>query len=203
MGVVLQPGLRAALLAFAALAALVGGVGCASEYHPEYHPETSYRYVQNVNYNNTTVVQVPPAEAVLTARVSPPRVPSWAAEPAEPRAPAPPSPAALPPPVESAKPRPPLSPPVATIPQHAIRPNLPSTGIAACDQYLARLESCSQSYLSYGTEGFANLLETLDLTRRNYRRALRGATESTRATFVDSCETGLRMYERSLNGQCQ
>ena len=33
-----------------ALAALAALAGCSRSYHPEYHPETSYSYVQNVTY---------------------------------------------------------------------------------------------------------------------------------------------------------
>jgi hypothetical protein len=36
-------------------------VGCVHEYHPEFHPETSYSYVQNI----VTVIP-PPAPVVLT-----------------------------------------------------------------------------------------------------------------------------------------
>ncbi len=63
--------LRFALLALAGCV----GAGCLNEYHPEFHPETSYRYTQNVSYP-TTVVQnvVAPAAPSLpeAPRVGPP-----------------------------------------------------------------------------------------------------------------------------------
>jgi hypothetical protein len=40
-----------------ALCSVASVLGCVHEYHPEYHPETSYSYVQNV----VTVVAPPPA----------------------------------------------------------------------------------------------------------------------------------------------
>jgi hypothetical protein len=35
--------------------ALLVFTGCANEYHPEYHPESSYSYEQNVSYPTTIV----------------------------------------------------------------------------------------------------------------------------------------------------
>jgi hypothetical protein len=40
------------------IASAVALAGCASEYHPEYHPESSYKYEQNVSYPTTTVFTV-------------------------------------------------------------------------------------------------------------------------------------------------
>jgi hypothetical protein len=55
----------------AALAWLVAlpSAGCISEYHPEYHPETNYSYVQNI----VTVVTPPPSrEPAYTWPLPPP-----------------------------------------------------------------------------------------------------------------------------------
>jgi hypothetical protein len=44
-------------LASLGIAALLGAGGCASEYHPEYHPQSSYSVSQTVSYP-TTIFQV-------------------------------------------------------------------------------------------------------------------------------------------------
>lgn len=54
-----------------ALCSAASGLGCVHEYHPEYHPETSYSYVQNV----VTVVSAPPrvdAPSVALVAAPPP-----------------------------------------------------------------------------------------------------------------------------------
>jgi hypothetical protein len=63
------------LLVLAALTA-----GCLNEYHPEYHPQTSTTYVQNVSYPTTYVTQViaPPAVPTGHASVAPPERPAVA-----------------------------------------------------------------------------------------------------------------------------
>jgi hypothetical protein len=45
------------------LLVLAAPLGCLNEYHPEYRPETSVTYVQNVSYPQTTVVVMAPAGA--------------------------------------------------------------------------------------------------------------------------------------------
>ena len=55
---------RAATLVIAVAIPLAG---CASEYHPEYHPESSYRYEQNVSYPTTVLAVGGPAPVATEA----------------------------------------------------------------------------------------------------------------------------------------
>jgi len=75
---------------------------------------------------------------------------------------------------------------------------LGSTGIAACDAYLARVEACTGAML--GPQGRANVRESLDLMRRNFRRSLEqgGSPEM----LDDSCTTSRRTYDRSVASSC-
>ena len=63
---------RAAVLGLGVLAAAVLS-GCANEYHPEYHPQSSYNYEQTVSYP-TTVFEV--AGGVPTVANAPDIAPS-------------------------------------------------------------------------------------------------------------------------------
>ena len=64
------------------LVLLVMTAGCLNEYHPEYHPQTSTTYVQNVSYPTTYVTQVLAPPPVPTSRTSTARrerrAPAWA-----------------------------------------------------------------------------------------------------------------------------
>lgn len=55
--------MRALVLSVAVLLALPA---CANEYHPEYHPQSSYNYEQNVSYPTTTVFAVGSASPVVS-----------------------------------------------------------------------------------------------------------------------------------------
>ena len=55
-------------IAVPVIAAAIGVVGCASEYHPEYHPESSYRYEQNVSYPTTVLTVGGPAPVATEAQ---------------------------------------------------------------------------------------------------------------------------------------
>jgi hypothetical protein len=57
-----------------ALCAVASVVGCVDVYHPEYHPETSYSYVQNV-ITVVTPPPVPPAPIVVLPAAPPPVAP--------------------------------------------------------------------------------------------------------------------------------
>jgi hypothetical protein len=57
---------------------LLFGVGCVNEYHPEYHPVTSYTYVENVSYP-TVVIQT--AAAPPVAGLTPRRIEATKAAP--------------------------------------------------------------------------------------------------------------------------
>jgi hypothetical protein len=75
----------------AAIAAVVVATtgGCVDEYHPEYHPETSYDFEQRVSYP-TTVVQQESPEGALSAGVTQrhlPAVPPPAPAPSPPVSP--------------------------------------------------------------------------------------------------------------------
>jgi hypothetical protein len=43
------------------LASSMALVACSTTYHPEYHPESSYKYVQNVLYAQNVVVRPEPS----------------------------------------------------------------------------------------------------------------------------------------------
>jgi hypothetical protein len=78
-------GLRIALLSIVAAGGAV--LGCIKEYHPEYRPELSYRYVQNVSYPTTivqSVVAPPPPPAAQQRSPAPSAI--AVAAPAERRA---------------------------------------------------------------------------------------------------------------------
>ena len=47
--------MRIALLGVAAMFAYAASAGCASEYHPEYHPQSIYTVEQNVSYGATII----------------------------------------------------------------------------------------------------------------------------------------------------
>ena len=74
-----RPKQRESLLLCAALLALVPATqGCIHEYHPEYHPETSYNFVQQVSYSTTNASPSPPAPSPApppAPRPSPPPSP--------------------------------------------------------------------------------------------------------------------------------
>ena len=55
--------------------------GCLNEYHPEYRPQTSTTYVQNVSYPTTFVTQVIASPVPVTASTRPSR--SWRRQSAE------------------------------------------------------------------------------------------------------------------------
>jgi hypothetical protein len=61
-------------------------LGCVNDYHPEYHPQTSYRYVQNISYPQTLVYEVAPASSAagVASKHSEPRT-SAVSRSAEPR----------------------------------------------------------------------------------------------------------------------
>ena len=58
---------------------LLAAAGCANEYHPEYHPQSSYNYEQNVSYP-TTIFEVG-ADGARTVASSPDVRPSAAGDP--------------------------------------------------------------------------------------------------------------------------
>jgi len=94
----------------------------------------------------------------------------------------------------------------------ALRPGLASTGLAACDAYLARLETCTARILSgpprqgpsvWTTRDpnvHARMLATFDLLRRNWQRAARYA--GGRESLEDSCQISLSTYNDSVRGHC-
>jgi len=96
--------------------------------------------------------------------------------------------------IEPPPPRPPLSPRAEPV----------STGIPACDAYLARVEACSRRMIPETLEGdsaYRRVIDTLDLARRNWLRAAR--TDLGRESLVDSCETAKRVYEASVRRTCR
>ena len=105
----------------------------------------------------------------------------------------PPEPIAPPPSPVIASPRhEPLPPPPPLPPSRT----LPSTGVPQCDVYLARVEACSTQMLDStpeNQEALGRIRESLDLTRRTWRRVAASQTVS-REVLVDQCETSLRMF---------
>jgi hypothetical protein len=70
------------------------GLGaCTSTYHPEYHPESSYKYVQNVVYAQNLVVRPPDPKMVpIDLEMAAPYVDLWGRGGAKSEAPASPPP---------------------------------------------------------------------------------------------------------------
>ena len=130
--------------------------------------------VQNITYNTAIVYPPPPAPPPRTAPTL-----------SFPRDPAPQAAQAAVPPIPSSP-----------------RAGLVSTGVLACDAYLARLELCTGRMLRGRNEApYGRMLETFDLMRRNWRRAAQ--TAPGRDTLVDSCETSLRTYDQSVGDSCR
>jgi hypothetical protein len=56
-----------------ALCVVGASVGCANEYHPDYHPQSAYSVEQNVNYGTVVQFTSPPP----TPAYAPPEAPSY------------------------------------------------------------------------------------------------------------------------------
>jgi hypothetical protein len=88
----------------------------------------------------------------------------------------------------------------------AVLPDLTtSTGIKACDDYLARVETCSRQILGRLPDGgnsgaLSRIVTSLDMMRRSWRNA--ELTSKGRANLAETCVDSLRMYESSVAGQC-
>ncbi len=54
------------------LPALLALPACMNEYHPEYHPETVYQYVQTIKVEDPRPPPAPPAPVVVIVQSPPP-----------------------------------------------------------------------------------------------------------------------------------
>jgi hypothetical protein len=163
------------------LAAVVLAVGC--DPGADQPPAAAPTNVTQNNYYSTNVYTAALAVPTAEPLVAPPPV-------VVPPEPPPPPPTPPPPPAPPAAPR-----------------TLQSTGIAECDAYLTRVEACSTQMLDATPENQAALgriRESLDLTRRNWRRAAAGHLES-REMLVDGCMTSMKMFNDQAwpSGTCR
>ncbi len=149
--------------------------------------ETPPAVVQNIQYdthvsnvtNVTNVTKVPsPSELAPSPTLTPPPPPRTAAQGVEV-----------------------LPPPHATTP---LTRDVAPVGIAACDDYLARLETCSTRMLSrssrVSSEAMPRLTGAFDMMRRSWRRA--ATIPSSRWQLAETCADARRYYDSSIGTSC-
>jgi len=113
-----------------------------------------------------------------------------------------------PPPVVEAPPLPPVvgvrpldPPPIA---RDVFKRDTRPVGIAACDAYLARVETCSTRMLNRlpGDHGdaIARIVASLDITRRAWRNA--DLPPRARAQLAETCADSQRLYDSSASASC-
>jgi hypothetical protein len=168
-------------------------VACADD-DAHLPPPASPAVVQNTTYNNVTNIYNAPNPANDAAPAIAADVPDAAVTPVALGAPTFTAVAdAAPPSVTS---------PHASTSNGAAR-DLRSTGIAACDEYLDRIESCSRTLLPHNAEadrGFQRIRMSLDMTRRAWRNA---ATNTSAASeLARTCSDARALYESSVADKC-
>lgn len=96
--------------------------------------------------------------------------------------------------------------PVATTPLPALDAgaarDTASTGIASCDAYLARVETCSRRMLPNNGESnaaFHRITSSLDTTRRAWRGLAQSASST---SLARTCTDAMRSYNESLSNYC-
>lgn len=77
-------------------------------------------------------------------------------------------------------------------------------GIKSCDDYLARIDTCSRQIFARlppdNGGALERILTSLEMMRRSWRNA--ELTPRGRASLGETCADSLRMYDSSVKGQC-
>ncbi len=159
---------------------------CADE-DAQTPPAAAPTYVTNTTYNNNITYAYGASPAVSSAPAAPTSAP--VAE-----VPAPPPPIAAP---ESS-----VNLPRITALNGAPR-DMTSTGIAECDAYLTRVETCSRTLMpdsDAAQRGLERIDMSLDMTRRAWRHAAETGAE--RPELARMCKDARAIYESSVESYC-
>jgi hypothetical protein len=153
-------------------------------------PPVAPTYVTNTTYNNVITYNAPAPSSTFAA-------PSTSS--------------ALPDP-PNATPEVPLDAPIIGAPRDGSNAEAPpidithrnreSTGIAECDVYLDRVETCSAAMLSAANQSGAldRIIFSLDTARRSWRHAAQ--TKSERPELARTCVDALTLYNSSAKAAC-
>jgi hypothetical protein len=164
---------------------------CADDFVAS-EPPSQPSVVQNIGY--TTNIYNPPATLTMTTTETPDTVT------VETR----PAPRVITPPPVIEEPRigvTALPPPVTVRPR-----DTRSTGVPACDAYLARIETCSTRMMSRlpngGGDALDRIVRSLDMSRRAWRNASVEMSPRMRASLSETCTDSLSLYDESASSSC-